>query len=227
MNLKGMDSALFEELSMEHRTRREKEVGQNNELGQDAFLRLMITQMENQDPLDPQKNSEFVAQLAQFTSVESLQKLNGTVSGLVSDFQSGRALQASSMVGRAVTVPTEHSILGEGGAIVGSIDLPESTPSLNLRVYSADGQLVWQQELGAQEAGELPFAWDGSGPDGSQLPPGEYRFEALGRIDGETEQLETFLSANVNSVTLGSDNTMTLNLAGLGPTPLSEVREVL
>lgn len=226
MSVNDIQGRALEQLSYENKTQRDRS-GPDNELGQDAFLRLMITQLENQNPLEPQKNSEFVAQLAQFSSVEGLQNLNSTVSGLVSDFQSSRALQATSMVGRAVTVPAEQSYLAEGGAIFGSMDLPASTGALSMRVYNEAGQLVWQRELGAQEAGELTFAWDGQLDDGSVAPPGEYRFEALAQIHGQPERLQTYLAANVNSVTLGPNNTMTLNLAGIGPVALGDVKEIL
>ena len=218
-------NGVLDQLSYQQKT--QKDSGNPNELGQDAFLRLMITQMNNQNPLEPQKNSEFVAQLAQFSSVESLQNLNSSVNGLVSDFQSSRALQASSLVGRAVTIPAESGYLGEGGVLVGSMELPASTGSLTMNVYNETGQLVWQRELGPQEEGDLSFAWDGELDDGTTLPPGEYRFEALANINGETEQLQTYLAANVNSVTLGPNNTLTLNVAGVGPVSLSEVREIL
>lgn len=218
-------NSVLDQLNYERKT--QKPAGPSNDLGQDAFLRLMITQMNNQNPLEPQKNSEFVAQLAQFSSVEGLQNLNNTVNGLVNGYQSSRALQATALVGRAVKIPAESGYLGEGGVLVGSVDLPATTSSLTMNVYNEAGELVWNRELGAQEAGDLSFAWDGELDDGSMLPPGKYRFEALATIDGQPEQLQTYLAANVNSVTLGPDNTLTLNVAGVGPVALSEVREIL
>lgn len=200
---------------------------ERNALGQDAFLQLMITQMNNQNPLDPQSNSEFVAQLAQFSSVEGLDKLNNAVGDMAASFQSSQALQASSMVGRAVKVDSETAYLGASGQISGTIDLPYSTHDLNINIYNTAGQLVSQQRIGAQPAGDIAFVWNGQNNDGNALPAGKYRFEAVASSNGKYEQLGTALSANVDSVTVGSNGTLTLNVAGVGPVGLSGVKEIL
>ena len=199
----------------------------SNELGQDAFLKLMITQMNNQNPLEPQKNSEFVAQLAQFSSVEGLDKLNGTVEDLQLGFQSSQALQASSMVGSTVKVPSETSYLESGGYIAGTIELPYTASDLTMNIYNDSNQLVGQELLGPQEAGGLPFVWDGVGSDSEVLPAGEYRFEVIAATSDGPEQVSTALSANVDSVTVAGNGTLTLNVAGVGPVSLSSVTEIL
>ena len=199
----------------------------SNELGQDAFLQLMITQMNNQDPLEPQKNSEFVAQLAQFSSVEGLDKLNNTVEEMNQGFQSSQALQASSLVGRSVKVPTETAQLASGGYVAGTIELPYSTNDLSMNIYSSNGVLVGKELLGANEAGELTFVWDGQDQDGNTLPAGNYRFEEVANTSEGPQQLVTHLSANVDSVTVGGNGTLTLNIAGVGPMSLSSVSEIL
>lgn len=199
----------------------------SQELGKDAFLELMITQMKNQNPLDPQTNADFVAQLAQFSSVEGITNLSETVGGLASGFQSSQALQASAMVGRTVKIPTDHAQLAAGGEIKGTIGLPFSSAGLRMNVYNATGELVYQDDLGAHPAGEVTFAWDGKQPDGTTLKPGTYYFEAIASNGGEPEQLETWLGANVDSVTVGANQTTLLNIAGLGPMKLTDVKEIL
>ena len=82
-----------------------------NELGKDQFLQLLVAQMNNQDPLSPQENGEFIAQLAQFSTVEGIDNLNGSMESLLSGYQSSQALQASSMVGRTVIVPTDQAVV--------------------------------------------------------------------------------------------------------------------
>jgi flagellar basal-body rod modification protein FlgD len=199
----------------------------SNELGQSAFLELMITQLNNQNPLNPQDNSEFVAQLAQFSSVEGLERLNTSMDAMVNSYQSSSALQASALVGRAVMVESEEAPLHEGGAIAGSVNLDGSTSNLMLNIYDADNQLVRQQQMGSQPSGEFDFIWDGSDMDGNTLPVGVYRFEMLAEVDGEQVAQATSLSANVNSVTLGQGGAMTLNLSGIGSVKLSDVKEIL
>lgn len=225
---------LFSELSI---AKKKEEEDKSNELGQNAFLKLMITQLENQDPLSPQENSEFIAQLAQFSSVEGLDRLNKNFDSFTNNFVANQALQASTLVGRSVTVPTDTTQLPVNGVVYGSVDVPSSTGSVNVNVYSEAGSLVDQFSLGAQPAGELVLRWDGKhfevngelvdqstrNPDG--LPPGTYRIEVSSTIDGDETQLETALSANVNSVTVGANGVLTLNLAGIGPVSLADVKQ--
>lgn len=208
----------------------------NNELGQTAFLELMIAQLNNQDPLSPQDNTEFVAQLAQFSSVEGLERLNTNFDGFASSFMSNQALQASSLVGSSVTVPAEKSRLTAGGIISGSVDLAAATSDMKVNVYNSAGTMVANIPVGGMPAGEVSFRWDGQFLEvngellpwtagDEPLPVGEYRFEVYATQDGQTEQLDTALSANVNSVTLGTDGVITLNLAGLGPVNIGDVKQ--
>ncbi len=220
-----ISTGLLSSLSIQQK--QEQEAPKSQELGQDVFLELMVTQMRNQNPLDPQENSEFVAQLAQFTSVESLDKLNNTVEGMAGSFQSSQALQASSMVGRAVKVNTETAVLSSGSYVAGTMDIPYSGSEVVMNIYNSSNELVAQELMGAQPAGELPFAWDGVGSDGQPQLPGEYRFEVLATNNGATQQLNTALSANVDSVTVGANGVISLNVAGKGSYSMSQVREIL
>jgi flagellar basal-body rod modification protein FlgD len=216
---------------------KKKEEDKDNELGQSAFLKLMITQLEHQDPLSPQENSDFIAQLAQFSSVEGLDRLNKNFDSFTNNFVANQALQASTLVGRSVTVPTDITQLPISGVVNGSIDVPSSTSEININIYAEGGNLVEQFRLGAHPAGELVIRWDGKlleangevvdrstrNPDG--LPPGTYRFEVTTDIDGDETELDTALSANVNSVTVGANGALTLNLAGIGPVNLADVKQ--
>jgi len=196
-------------------------------LGQDAFLKLLITQLKNQSPLNPQDNTAFVAQLAQFSSLQGIQNLNSTVSSLSSSMQSSQALQASALVGRTVETETNKAYLGTSGVVRGTMLLDTSTPALKLNVYNSSNQLVLQKDLGSQDAGNIPFAWDGTATDGTKLPTGTYRFEVLASQSGKPTAVKTYLANNVNSVTVGANQTTTLNVNVVGEVPLSEVKNIL
>ncbi|ACR14597.1 flagellar hook assembly protein FlgD [Teredinibacter turnerae] len=214
-----------------------KEEPKSNELGQSAFLELMITQMENQDPLSPQENTEFIAQLAQFSSVEALDKLNNNFDSFTNNFMANQALQASTLVGRSVTVPAEQTYLQANDLVTTSVEIPSSTSSVNMNIYSESGALVEQIPLGSQPAGEMVVRWDGlnaevngelldwqsSAEEG--VPPGLYRFEVTAQLDGESTQLDTAVSANVNSVTVGTNGGLVLNLAGIGAVDIGSVKQ--
>lgn len=208
----------------------------SNDLGQDAFLQLMITQMKNQDPLAPQSNSEFVAQLAQFSSVQGLEKLNTNFNAFSSGFQSNQALQASSLVGRSVSVESANSILAENGIISGSVAVPATTSDLKINIYDSNGALAAQIPVGVAEKGDMNFRFNGHNMEvngellkwtsgNKVLPPDTYKFEVLASQDGKSQQLATNLSANVNSVTLGADGKLVLNLAGFGAVGISKVKQ--
>ena len=242
----SINTDLISNLSIQEK---QNQAPKTNELGRDAFLELMITQMQNQSPLDPQSNSEFVAQLAQFSSVEGLDKLNSsmdgmasnfesnlegmgqlntTMDGMASNFQSNQALQASSMVGREVTVNSDQAQLGANGSVDGNIHLPFNTGELTLEIYNSKNQLVSTQLMGATKAGEVAFSWDGKGGKADeQMPAGTYHFRATTSYNGEDVELDTALTANVDSVTINANNTITLNVAGVGPVSLSQLKEIL
>jgi flagellar basal-body rod modification protein FlgD len=214
-----------------------KEEPKSNELGRDAFLELMITQMENQDPLSPKDNSSMVAELAQFSSVENLDQLNNSFDVLSRSLLSGQALQATSLVGTSVTVPGSEASLRLNDVVSGSITVPFSTNDMSVNIYDESGSLVDQVPVGLQPAGETVFRWDGynmeingemmdwQSNNEEGLPPGAYKFEVMASQSGENTQLETALSANVNSVTVGDDGKLTINLAGIGPVSMSDIKQ--
>lgn len=206
---------------------RETEVTANDELGKNEFLELMVAQMQYQDPLEPQSNAEMVAQLAQFSSVEGIENLNTTVNTMSEQMGSSQALQASTLVGRKVAVPTDRAQLDDSGEIVGLVSVPASTPSMQLVVADSSGAVVREFNLGAQSAGEHRFVWDGKDADGNDMPAGEYRFLATGSYEGQAAQYGTYLGVNVDSVTLGQGMDVTLNLAGLGEAKLSDIRQII
>jgi len=214
-------------------TKKQETKKNSNELGQAAFLELMITQMNNQNPLSPQDNSEFVAQLAQFSSVEGLERLNTSFNS----FMSNNALQASSLVGRSVTVESDTSTLVKGGIVAGSVDLAYPTKDMKVSVYDSTGALVQQIPVGEVPKGEAVFRWDGQNlevngelldweaDEDSVAAAGKYRFEITATQNGKSEALDTSLSANVNSVTIGENGALILNLAGIGAVDAKDVKQ--
>lgn len=134
----------------------------SNELGRDAFLQLMVAQLNNQNPLDPTDNQAFVAQLAQFSTVEGIDKLNTSVGDMQSRFNSATALQASSMVGQSVIVEgTETGLLLNGGIVSGYTELEQSASDIELHIETKDGQLLEKIPVGTHDQGGMSVRWDG------------------------------------------------------------------
>tara|TARA_R110001592_G_scaffold65634_5_gene201270 strand:+ start:26466 stop:27152 length:687 start_codon:yes stop_codon:yes gene_type:complete len=195
------------------------------ELGKNEFLKLLVTQMNNQDPLSPQENGEFIAQLAQFSTVEGIETLNTSMESLVTGYQSSQALQASSLVGRTVIVPADQAIVNTAEGIKGQLALPSASDNVYVNVTDAAGSVVTRLNLGRQPSGMHNFVWDGKDSSGNLMPSGRYKFDAQASIEGANKQLATLLPANVDSVSLGNGKGggMMLNVAGLGSISLSNI----
>ncbi|HCB43009.1 MAG: flagellar biosynthesis protein FlgD [Pseudomonadales bacterium] len=196
-----------------------------DELGKDQFLELLVAQMNNQDPLSPQENGEFIAQLAQFSTVEGIGNLNTSMESLLSGYQSSQALQASSMVGRTVIVPADQAVVDTEAGLEGQLALQQNSTNVFVNIYDQAGSLVKTINLGSQEAGMHDFTWDGTDASGNLAEPGIYTVEAMASIGGKNTQMATLLPANVDSVSLGAGGSgeMLLNVAGLGSISLSNV----
>lgn len=218
-----VSDSVFEQLSFKKTPERK----QNDALGQAEFMQLLIAQLKHQDPLSPQEGTEFVAQLAQFSTVQGVDNLNKNFQTMSSSLKSSQAIQASALVGHTVLVNGSSARLAQGGEVSGLVTIDEATDDTLINIYDARGLLVRQELLGAQAPGEISFAWDGRAATGESLPPGIYRVEAIGLRDGETFGLQTTLAANVNSVTIGADGELTLNVDGIGALSIADVREIL
>lgn len=196
-------------------------------LGKDAFLQLLVTQMQHQNPLDPQDNSEFVAQLAQFSSLEGITSLNESVTAISSNYKSSQALQASSLVGRSVVAQTDKAVVDTSKSLNGSVVVPQSVSEVKVSITDKDGNVVRTLDLGAQSAGNASFVWDGKNGKGEVMEPGTYTFKATTTVDGAEAEMYTLLPATVSSVTISqTGGEMMLNLAGLGSIALSKVQTI-
>jgi flagellar basal-body rod modification protein FlgD len=196
-------------------------------LGKDSFLQLLVTQMKNQNPLDPQDNTQFVSQLAQFSSLESMQNLNTTVNSISTQYQSSQALQASSLVGRSVIVDSGSTAVDTSKSMTGSVVVPSESSVTTVKVFDSSGAAVRTIDLGAQKAGTTSFTWDGKSDSGVAQASGNYSFVASGSLDGTNTALGTYLPATVSSVTMASSGSdMTLNLASGNSIALSKVKQI-
>lgn len=198
----------------------------SKELGRNEFLKLLVAQLENQDPTEPQDNGEFIAQLAQFSSLEEQQNMAKSFDNFASSFQSSQHLQATSLVGRPVHVRSNVTALGDAGGVSIIAEVPHSTGSATLRVQDRNGAIVDSFELGPQPAGNQEFIWTGLDANDQRFPSDLYSFSVTVDDGGEVSEVPVFLSANVNSVTIEPGGSLTLNLAGIGPTPLAEVKQI-
>lgn len=196
-------------------------------LGQQDFLRLMVAQVQNQDPMQPQPNGEFLSQLAQFSTNDGVTKMQESLQQLASSLQSNQALQASALVGRKVLVNSNNLNLGAEGDVKAGIDMPAGLSNLNASIYSDAGELIKTIPLGQPEPGFFQFNWDGTGQNNQRLAAGKYKVEVRGLYSGQEVSLKTFTSSNVDSVSLGQNGEgLKLNVTGVGAITLDQVKQI-
>lgn len=221
----SVDTSVLESLGL---AKQQKRVGPSNDMGQDAFLKLVIAQLQNQDPMKPMENGEFLSQLAQFKSVTGIDDLKKSVDKMAGAFQSNQALQASSLVGRWVMVSSDKGHLWKDAGMAGSVEVPSSASQVLISIKDKAGQVIKQIDLGRQEKGTSEFHWDGLDANGSAYAPGEYDIEALASINGEYESIATNTIVPVDSVIMGKPGTdLTVNAVGIGKIKLSDVKQIM
>ena len=149
------------------------------DLDRNAFLRLFTTQLQNQNPLDPMKNEAFVAQLAQFSSLEATTRMSDSLDQFVTTQSSEKIMRGASLIGKNVFASGAVMRQDGGKAISGYVDLDQVADNIRLSVLDArTGQIVNSMELGPQVAGEVGFDWNGGNFDGEAAPAGDYIFQA-------------------------------------------------
>lgn len=198
-----------------------------SKLGQNEFLKLMTTQLSNQDPFQPMENGEFMGQIAQFGTVNGVNELLTSFQDLASNLQSSQALQASNLIGRQVLVNHNQGYLPTEGDLLGAVELSSSSDDVAVNVFDASGELLGREELGAQPAGLLQFSWDGTTLSGQRAPSGRYRIEVEANYGGNTEALTPQVVDQVRSLTLGgAGQQMQVELQNLGTVSFNQVNQI-
>jgi flagellar basal-body rod modification protein FlgD len=197
----------------------------DGQLGQNEFLKLMLAQLKNQDPMKPQDPSAFLTQLAQFSQVTGIEKMNETIGSLSDSLMSSQVLSGTSMVGRDVLASGTTGQLAEGGSISGAVDIPKAATAVTVRVLDGAGQLVREFPLEAEE-GLAEFTWDGRTNNGAAAPAGEYEIEIIASAGELSGSLDPMIASRVGSVTINpTTHELTLNTNN-GPFALSNVRRI-
>jgi len=191
---------------------------------QDRFMKLLVTQMKNQDPLNPLDNAQVTSQMAQLSTVTGIDKLNTTLQALQGSYQTSQALQATDMIGHGVLVPGTDIALSDGASVFG-VDIPESIDSMQVTIRAPGGQVVRTMNLGAQKEGTLPLTWDGKTDKGENAPNGAYKFEVSALKADKAIATKTLSFGEVASVTTSSAG-VKLTIPGVGTVGFADVRQI-
>jgi flagellar basal-body rod modification protein FlgD len=172
-------------------------------LGKDDFLNLLITQLQNQDPLNPAESTEFTAQLAQFSSLEQLNNINANLKNMELFQSAVTNSQAVSFIGREITASGNTLQLKDGQAAECHFELSANAALAAITVYDASGGFVRSIETGPLSAGRQSAVWDGMDRDGNQALPGLYRFEVQAvDADNQSVGVTPLISSVVTGVSL-------------------------
>lgn len=192
---------------------------------QDRFLKLLVTQLKNQDPLNPMDNAQITSQMAQISTVSGIDKLNATLQSMATSFGVGQSLQATAMIGHGVFVPGGTLQLDNGAAQFG-VDLPQAADKVTVSILDGSGQVVHKTDLGPQPAGVLGFQWDGVTDSGASAAAGQYGFSIEAVQGGKKIDATALVLGMVNGVTQGKGG-VTLKINGVGSVALADVKQVM
>jgi flagellar basal-body rod modification protein FlgD len=168
---------------------------------QDRFLKLLVAQLNNQDPMNPLDNAQMTSQIAQINTVTGIQQLNDTVNKFAGQLAVQQLVQGSSLVGHQVLVEGDTlAVDAQSGQASGGFDLSAAAASVTVQVLDAGGKQIGTVDMGALPAGRHGFAWDASGYQGSSAP----HFQVVAS-NGATAVSATPLTAQqVSAVSLSS-----------------------
>ena len=175
-------------------------------LGRDEFLQLLVTQLSNQDPLNPMDGQEFAAQLAQFSSLEQLIDINdsllqsGELNGLLA--QSVNAGVAADLIGKTIEAEGNEFTYGGEGSTNLRFELSTAANDVQIEILNPAGQVIRTESLSNLSSGEHTFEWDGNDAEGAAQAQGAYSYRVTATdAEGNTINARTFISGEVDRVT--------------------------
>lgn len=190
----------------------------------DRFMKLLTTQLRNQDPTNPLDNAQMTSQLAQMSTVEGINKLNDSIGSLLAGYKSSQTMQAASMIGRQVLV--DGDVIGLNKSLGGgAIELKGATDKTVIHIYDDKGNEVRTLDMGSQKAGVQAFIWDGLDNGGQQLADGSYTYKVDASKGGKAVDVTSLSLAGVSSVVV-NDSGIELQTVELGTRQMGQVRQI-
>lgn len=220
----AVNNSQAEQIYQSLNTTREKSASVMNE-AENRFLTLLTTQLKNQDPLNPLDNAQLTSQLAQISTVNGIEKLNATLQKLLTGMGDSQAMEAAALVNRGVLVPGSSMTLGEKGGI-GGFELATPADDVTVTIKDANGLVVRSLSLGAQDAGIVPFVWDGKADGGAQAALGNYSYGISAKSGANTSTPTALAYGLVQSVTRNASG-LTLDVGTLGAFTMADVKQIL
>jgi flagellar basal-body rod modification protein FlgD len=182
------------------------DVANANELGKNDFLKLLVAQLEAQDPLDPQSAEDFSAQLAQFSSLEQLTNVNENLTQIESFEQAVNNASLVNLIGKNVDSPGDRIDFNSGDTKSLNFTLSEEAAQVEVDIFDSTGNKVTTLALSNQSAGNNQAIWNGNDATGKQVPSGAYTFQVKAQtLNGEEIPAQTFISGKITDVVFDKD----------------------
>lgn len=191
---------------------------------QDRFLKLLVAQLQNQDPTNPMESAEMTTQLAQMSTVEGINKLNDSMSQLLSNNLASQTLQAAGLIGHDVAVDSD-TLVSDGSGAQGAILLEGASDKTTVTIKDGSGKVVRTLDLGALDLGMSRFEWDGKDASGNVLPAGDYTMEVSASKAGVQVTGYTNAVERVSSVSMYGSSVV-VETPGLGIVALDSIRQI-
>lgn len=205
----------------------------NNLMGdtQDRFLTLLVTQLQNQDPLNPMDNAQVTSQMAQLSTVNGINQLNNTLLALSGQMDVSQSMQAAGLIGKGVLVPGNKVALGVNDGVATAtpfgVDIVSPAAKVVVSILGPDGQIAHKIDMGAQPAGIYSVDWDGTGEGDAPLNAGAYTVEVVALDDGgQPVAAETLTHGTVSSVAYSS-NGLRIDMGLAGNYSLLDIRKIM
>ncbi len=199
----------------------------------DRFLKLLVAQMRNQDPLNPLDNAAVTTQMAQISTVEGIEKLNTSMEKYLSRSSGLSTLEGASLIGHRVLVKGDSMTLGEvpangteRPAAQAGFELAQPAAVTKIDIVDSAGAVVASKTLNARETGVHSFSWDGLGSNGAPVPAGKYQFKVSAGTASDLKPV-TALQAQMVSAVISSQDGTRLEIGGTGQYSLSDVKAIL
>ncbi|AMO98834.1 basal-body rod modification protein flgD [Collimonas arenae] len=190
------------------------------------FLKLLVTQLNNQDPLNPMDNAQLTSQLAQMSTVSGIENLNSTLTSLVAQTGASQTLQAASLIGHTVLTPGSSVTAKSGTNTSFGLDMQGAADTVKVTITDSAGNTVRTIDVGALPQGTKTLTWDGKNDTGSAMPDGAYKISVAASVNGGAVAANTLTYSQVASVAQTA-NGVTLNLGAAGTAALSDVKQFL
>ncbi len=199
--INNTDNQNYIRTTEQYKEQQMKENSEKDALGRDAFLTLFTTQLKNQNPLDPMGNEAFVAQLAQFSQVEGIKGMQGSMEELVSTVKSEQMFAGSNLVGKRVAITGGVISGGDGTTSQATIDLPGGAKGIAWAVYDQETDTpIFRSTLGPQAPGEVALIWNGTDLNGEPAAKGNYVIKANVVEDDRLQAVPVTTYVGVKSV---------------------------